>query len=99
MSNCGKWLNKNEFTLCWINAMAKHHNKSLFNESSNGDRNRHWMYDLINECYDEYVNDMKDGSEDWGVYITIGNKKYFMYITCDDHKGEYSYFKRVKGRF
>lgn len=97
MSNCGKWLNKNEFTVCWIKAMSRHHNKALFGETSEGDHNRHWMYSIINECYENYADFMHEtGSEDWYIHIKINRKTYMMYIDCDDHKGEYSSFKRIK---
>ena len=93
MSNCGKWLNKQEFRWCVCCAMAKH--KRLFGETPKGDQNRHWVYSLIDEMYKDYVDTMKEQSEDWLTYLRFGKKTYVLYVDCDDHQGKHSFLKPV----
>ena len=106
MSNCGKWLTKNEFKKCVVAAMKKHpklfteHPEKkefdLYNDNPWAAERKRWMHNKINYLYKLYEEDMKDGYEDWGTYLSFNKTTYLLYVACDDHEAKWSYLEAVK---
>ena len=106
MSNCGKWLTKKEFKKCVISAMKKHpklftdHPEKkefdLYNDNPWAAERKRWMHSKINHMYKFYEEEMREGSEDWGMFLTFNEAKYYLYVMCDDHDGKHSSLERVE---